>query len=215
MPEPGSHGYDIQRQRLRNELDNQGIPDANATDAANKQLQGGERSASPALATERAAGPLGGRTPAAGDAGNVVTFRSTAFSDGAILPERYARDGENVSPSLEWGDLPDGTIELALLMEDRDAGSFVHWAVTGIDAGATGVDEGEQPPGTPWPNSAGERGYTGPFPPIGDDPHRYVFRLYALGERVHLGEDAGLEELRRVLESSAAATGTLTARFGR
>ncbi len=217
MPEPGSHAYDVQRQRLRNELDNQGIPDANATAAANERLQGGERSASPALATERAGGPAGGRTPGGGDPGNVVMFRSASFSDGAILSDRYARDSGNVSPGLEWSELPDRTVELALLVEDRDAGSppFVHWAVTGIDPDSRGVGEGEQPSGTVWTNSTGDRGYTGPYPPIGDEPHRYVFRLYALREPVTLSPDADLDELRRVLEDSAAATGTLTARFGR
>ena len=40
MPEPGSHAYDIHRARLRNELDNSGTPDKNATIAANRQLQG-------------------------------------------------------------------------------------------------------------------------------------------------------------------------------
>ena len=40
MPEPGSHAYDVQRARLRNELDNSGTPDKNATIAANKELQG-------------------------------------------------------------------------------------------------------------------------------------------------------------------------------
>ena len=41
MPEPGSHAYDTQRARLRNELDQEGIPDRNATEKANEILQGG------------------------------------------------------------------------------------------------------------------------------------------------------------------------------
>ena len=40
MPEPGSHAYDVQRARLRNELDNTGTPDKNATEKANRILQG-------------------------------------------------------------------------------------------------------------------------------------------------------------------------------
>ena len=40
MPEPGSHAYDIQRARLRKEIDGSGTPDKNATIAANRQLQG-------------------------------------------------------------------------------------------------------------------------------------------------------------------------------
>ena len=41
MPEPGSHAYDNKRARLRNELDNSGTPDRNATEKANEILQGG------------------------------------------------------------------------------------------------------------------------------------------------------------------------------
>ncbi len=41
MPEPGSHAYDIQRARLRKEIDGSGTPDKNATIAANRRLQGG------------------------------------------------------------------------------------------------------------------------------------------------------------------------------
>ncbi len=41
MPEPGSHAYDTQRARLRDQLDNSGTPDKNATVKANEILQGG------------------------------------------------------------------------------------------------------------------------------------------------------------------------------
>ncbi len=50
-----------------------------------------------------------------------IELRSPAFSDHASVPARYARDGENVSPPLEWSGVPDGAAELALICEDPDA----------------------------------------------------------------------------------------------
>jgi hypothetical protein len=40
MPEPGSKAYDKQRQELRNEFDDQGVPDGKADERANAVLQG-------------------------------------------------------------------------------------------------------------------------------------------------------------------------------
>jgi hypothetical protein len=39
MPRPGSHRYDIRRARLRNELDDAGIPDKRADELANEVLR--------------------------------------------------------------------------------------------------------------------------------------------------------------------------------
>ena len=59
MPTPGSHSYDVKRTRLRDELDNSGTPDKNATEAANAQLQ--EDSNEPQAPNDRAYGPKGER----------------------------------------------------------------------------------------------------------------------------------------------------------
>jgi len=59
MPKPGSHSYDVKRARLRDELDNSGTPDKNATEAANAELQkDGNEAQAP---NERAYGPKGER----------------------------------------------------------------------------------------------------------------------------------------------------------
>ena len=61
MPTPGSHAYDVQRTRKRAELDDQGVPDQNATDAANEQLQSDGPSQHVAADDDRARGPKGER----------------------------------------------------------------------------------------------------------------------------------------------------------
>src|SRR5436189_84636 len=136
----------------------------------------------PGARTDRAGGPYG-EGSGGGEPGAVIDLRSPAFSDGALLPARCSKDGGNVSPALEWSTPPDGTAELVLLCEDPDApgGTFVHWLVSGIDPGTTTIAEGQEPPGSvSWQNGYGETGYGGPQPPIGDDAHRYMFRLIAL-----------------------------------
>lgn len=61
MPTPGSHAYDVQRARKRAELDDQGIPDKNATIAANEELQDEGPSQHAAADDDRARGPKGER----------------------------------------------------------------------------------------------------------------------------------------------------------
>jgi Raf kinase inhibitor-like YbhB/YbcL family protein len=218
MPTPGSHGYDVQRTRLRADLDDQGVNDQKADEAANAILQRDNDAVSPAARTDRAAGPLGEGTGGGGDPGGVVDLRSPAFNDHSFIPGRLSRDGENTSPALEWSDPPEGTVELALLCEDPDApgGTFLHWLLTGIDPSRRSLDEGEQPPeATAWENDYGQSGYGGPRPPVGDDAHRYFFRLYALDGPLDLSPGAALEDVRAALDARRLATGTLVGLFAR
>ena len=217
MPTPGSHSYDVQRTRLRGKLDDEGIPDQHADQAANEILQRQNTAPNPGAYDDRAAGPYGERG-GGGDPGAVIELRSPAFNDQTLLPPRHSRDGGNVSPALEWDGVPEGTVEFALLCEDPDAptGTFLHWLVTGISPGTRAVAEGEEPDGaTSWPNDFGERGYGGPAPPVGDEPHRYFFRLYALGSPLGLSPGADIDDVRRALDHASLATGTLVGLFVR
>ena len=216
MPTPGSHSYDVRRTRLRGKLDNEGIPDQHADAASNEILQQENTAVSPGLRTDRARGPYGERTPGGGDPGAVIELRSPAFNDHTMIPARCSRPGGNVSPALEWSDVPPETAELALLCEDPDAprGAFIHWLVTGIAPSTRAVAEGEEPSGTSWPNDWGGPGYGGPQPPIGDDPHRYFFRLFALAEPLEVPPDADPHDIRRLLDEHLAS-GTLVGLFAR
>jgi hypothetical protein len=64
-------------------------------------------------------------------------------------------------------------------------------------------------------NDFGEEGYSGPCPPEGDPPHRYVFALYALGDGLSLEPGVGHEEAREAIESAAIARTTLVGLYGR
>jgi Raf kinase inhibitor-like YbhB/YbcL family protein len=150
------------------------------------------------------------------EAGAPLTLSSPAFGDGATLPTRFTCSGDGVSPPLAWSDVPKGTRELTLVVEDPDSGNFVHWTVLRIPATSTSVDQGAVPAGgVETKNSFGKRGWGAPCPPKGDAAHRYVFALYATREPLGLGADATPDEVHTKLAKLAVARGLLTARFGR
>lgn len=149
---------------------------------------------------------------------DTIELRSPAFNDHAPIPARFARDGDNVNPPLEWSGVPDGAVELALLCEDPDApgGTFVHWVVTGLDPSLTGLAEGERPAGAvEGANDYGGTGYGGPQPPVGDPAHRYFFRLYALSEALDISPGATADDVRRAMEGKELAQGVLIGTYQR
>jgi Raf kinase inhibitor-like YbhB/YbcL family protein len=147
-----------------------------------------------------------------------IALRSFAFNDHDRLPDRFSRSGGNVSPPLEWSDVPDAATELVLLVEDRDAGRtpFLHWLVTGIEATSGGVGEGETPPGgRPWVNGFGTAGWAGPHPPMHEDPHRYFFRLYAVNRPLELPSAPQVPDVHAAVEKLELASGNMVGTFAR
>ncbi|MEV3987373.1 YbhB/YbcL family Raf kinase inhibitor-like protein [Streptomyces sp. NPDC049837] len=147
-----------------------------------------------------------------------IELKSSAFNDGSFIPRRYAKEGDDVSPPLSWSGVPDGTSELLLLCEDPDApsGTFLHWLVTGIDPASDGVDTGETPRGgTNRSNDYGGRGWGGPQPPVGDQAHRYFFRVYALPEPVELPDGASARDVHAAVDERQLAGGTLVGLYQR
>jgi Raf kinase inhibitor-like YbhB/YbcL family protein len=144
-----------------------------------------------------------------------ISVTSPAFSDGDTIPQQYTCDGDDVSPPLAVRNVPSGAVELALLVEDPDApgGTFVHWVAWGIDPGQADIAAGAPTPGS-GKNGFGRTGYRGPCPPPGK-PHRYVFTVYALSERLDLDAGASADALRQAIDGKALATGSLTGRYGR
>jgi phosphatidylethanolamine-binding protein (PEBP) family uncharacterized protein len=46
---------------------------------------------------------------------------SSAFAEQAVIPRRFACDGEDLSPPLDWGEAPAETRSFVLLCDDPDA----------------------------------------------------------------------------------------------
>jgi Raf kinase inhibitor-like YbhB/YbcL family protein len=147
-----------------------------------------------------------------------IRLTSPAFEAEATIPRRFTCDGEEVSPPLAWSGVPAEARSLALLVEDPDApgGTFVHWTLFGVSPDTAAIEAGRLPAqAREGENSFGDAGYGGPCPPEGDEPHRYVFTLYALRSEPDLDAGASPEAVRSAIADTAIARGQLTGRFGR
>jgi hypothetical protein len=121
-----------------------------------------------------------------------LKLTSPAFASKEMIPEKYGRRGEDISPPLEWSDPPEGTQSFALILETdlRPGGGesiWIHWILYNIPAGPRALPEaitpdaaGKLPDGSQHlANSWQELKYGGPNPPH-VSTLRYYFRLYAL-----------------------------------
>lgn len=156
---------------------------------------------------------------AAADVAERILLSSDAFAEGEPIPAQYTCDGRDMSPALSWRDVPNGTAELVVTMEDPDAADqvFVHWMLAGIDPTSPGILQGGLPEGaTEGLNDFGDAGWKGPCPPWGHAPHRYVFTVLALQEHTELPYRFTAEQLRETLDRSVIlARGVLVGRYGR
>lgn len=132
-----------------------------------------------------------------------MDLSSTAFKNGTSIPKQYTCDGPNISIPLQWSGTPEKTKSFALIVDDPDAprGTWVHWILFNIPAGATALPENIKKTRT-IPNGARqgmndfrEIGYGGPCPPGGT--HRYFFRLYALDTELQLEPGSARSDLER------------------
>lgn len=139
----------------------------------------------------------------------VKTLRisSPAFDSGESIPPKHTCDGEDVSPALEIGELPEGTSTLALIVEDPDAprGNWTHWLMWDIPP--TNFIAENTSPGTEGTNDFGNTSYGGPCPPIGT--HRYFFRIYALDIRTNLPLGSSKEALQVAMQNHIIGSGEL------
>lgn len=129
-------------------------------------------------------------TANAKEVNTTMQLTSPSFENQKPMDRKFTCDGQDVSPPLEWSDVPEGTKSFALIVDDPDAPdpanpkmTWVHWILYNVPATVRslpeGVGEKDLPKGT-WQglNDWKKKGYGGPCPPIGQ--HRYFHKLYAL-----------------------------------
>ena len=91
-----------------------------------------------------------------------------------------------------------------MIVDDVDAGGFVHWLVYNLPAEQRGLPN-DVPLGATGPNGSrqgrngfNETGYGGPCPPVGT--HTYSFRAYALDAILELAADATKSQLLAAMD---------------
>jgi Raf kinase inhibitor-like YbhB/YbcL family protein len=150
-----------------------------------------------------------------------MELTSTAFRHGGSIPKVYTCDGSNYSPPLTWKDIPDGTRAMALTCEDPDApnGTFVHWVIFNISPDTDHLDEHMESTdilasgAVQGKNDFGLSGYGGPCPPLGT--HRYIFKLFALDEKMALAPGIRKDDLLKAMEGHILAQSQLLGTYNR
>ncbi len=150
-----------------------------------------------------------------------LTIISPVFLNNDMIPMRYTCEGEDISPPLAFGGIPQGTASLALIVDDPDAPdpaapkmTWVHWLLYNLDPAIAGLSEGVTelpPPARAGRNDFGRTRYGGPCPPIGN--HRYMFKLYALDTMLPDLGTPDKETLLRAMEGHILDKAVLIGRY--
>lgn len=156
-----------------------------------------------------------------GDNEMKIKITSSSFEEGGFIPKKYTCDSINISPPLEWADIPGETKSIALICDDPDApmGTWVHWVLYNLpfninklpeNIPAEKVLENGTTQGT---NDFHKIGYGGPCPPEG--MHRYYFKIYALDAELDVGVGLSKEELLKAMKGHVLAEGQLMGKYSR
>lgn len=164
---------------------------------------------------------------------DTIAVTSSAFDHHGMVPEDNSAYGANQSIDLSWDNLPSGTEQLVLIMDDPKVVElgmmeepFVHWVAYNIPAAAsglpadltkdavvTGIDELE---GMVNGLSGLRRpGYFGPRPPANGQLHAYHFRIYALDSELNLPEGLGKADVLTAIDGHVLGTGMLMGHYER
>ena len=151
-----------------------------------------------------------------------LEIKSDSFEENGYIPAIYTGLSSDISPELNWEEVPQGVKSFAIIMDDPDApaGTWVHWVIYNIPSSSRGLDKDVSKrerlsDGTRQGiNSFGKVGYGGPYPPPGS-AHRYFFKLYALDVMLSLGPGATKEELLGAVKGHILAEAQIIGLFKR
>ena len=154
------------------------------------------------------------------DAGFVLI--SPDFNNGSPIPVKFTCNGDNMPPTLAWGEPPSGTISFVLIVKDPDApgGPWIHWVVYNLPAEARTINDLIRP-GVKIDdttvlfglNSWGKQTYGGPCPSSGT--HHYVFQINALNINLGPENKATINELTAQMQGSILGTAELIGTYGK
>ncbi|MBE3123803.1 MAG: YbhB/YbcL family Raf kinase inhibitor-like protein [Planctomycetes bacterium] len=153
------------------------------------------------------------------------TLTSPAFKDQERIPKPYTGEGKDISPPLEWANVPAGTKAFALICDDPDApvGTWDHWLIWNLPGTLTKLPENVAKTETvpdlgnarQGKNSWPKVGYNGPMPPPKHGIHHYHFVLYALDATLDLKAGAAKKELLAAMKEHILGQAKLTGLYSR
>ena len=157
----------------------------------------------------------------------VMSMTSSAFADGAIIPDQYTAKGGATAGSfpLAWTGAPAGTQSFTLIMHDLDVvvgtttTDNLHWLAFNIPATTTSLPASV--PGTPQladgtiqPKNRTLNGFTPPGAPPGIY-HHYVVEVYALDTKLALDATATRDDVLKAMQGHVLDKAALVGRFHR
>ena len=146
-----------------------------------------------------------------------MKIESSAFQNGGEIPRKYGYKKDNVNPVLIINDVPADAKSLALVMDDPDAMGavgkvWVHWVLWNIDPSTGEINENSVPSNSiQGKTDFGEIAYGGPAPP--DKEHTYLFKLYALDDKLSLDEGSTKSQLEEAMKNHVIAETKLKGRY--
>ncbi|ABG60289.1 YbhB/YbcL family Raf kinase inhibitor-like protein [Cytophaga hutchinsonii] len=153
-----------------------------------------------------------------------ITLTSTDFIADGKIPVECTGDGEELSPALQWTNIPKGTKSFVLLMTDYDApapffkiSTVDHWVIYNIPAEHTALSKGLTSGQLQESNiSSGQNfkkgiEYKGPKPPLG--VHNYYFRVYALSVSALNLKNPTKQEVMNAMKGKVLAYGELIGKY--
>jgi len=146
-----------------------------------------------------------------------LILESTAFKNGEEIPKKYGYKNMNINPPLKIKQIPQNTKSLAIIMDDPDAMGavgkiWVHWVIWNIEPYTNEIKEDTIPIGAlEGKTDFGEIGYGGPAPP--DKEHTYIFKLYALDNKLNLNPGASKLDVEKAMKNHILAETKLTGRY--
>lgn len=163
----------------------------------------------------------------AAEMADTITVASSAFEHHGTVPLPYTAYGENTAPQITWSNLPAGTVQLALVMDDPVAPTpepFVHWVAYNIPATAAELPEGLSKEAEVTGvvgldgmingvNGIRQTGYFGPRPPVDGKLHAYHFRIYALDTALNLPAGLNKQQLLEAIDGHVLGTGMLMGHY--
>ena len=146
--------------------------------------------------------------------GNLI-ISSPAFENMGKIPSNYTCQGEEINPPLNISGVPQNTKSLVLIMEDIDppiGKTITHWVICHLDPENVSIPEGASLENAiVGRNMMGKNKYMGPCPPKGT--HRYIFKLYALDEKLPLDSKSKKKKVLVAIEGHVIEQAELTGTY--
>jgi Raf kinase inhibitor-like YbhB/YbcL family protein len=147
---------------------------------------------------------------------------SQDFEHQGYIPKQFSCDGENISPQLEWEDLPGIANCLIIILDDPDSasGCWTHWIVCNIPVNINSLprnisNEDLQKWGAKTiKNDFGNPYYQGPCPRKGP-AHHYDFHLYALDKKLDIMTESKRKDVDELMQSHIVGSAELIGLFAR